>query len=203
MKRSDKIIVLLTIVLVGCCLAYCVVFVVPWYDTEEKVLSPRTRLIEKRRIRRRPLPGCTDRLLVGQTLEFEGRTVWSARIRGSGEFGEGFHVSPNERFVVIEHWLHAKPIVILKLDTSSVDKAKIVTVNAPRIDGHYYAYPFGFVKWDDDSKSFTVEVTGTYVKDSGQFLAYRELWQVQADSGKAQRLRRQEQPRQEKLKWED
>lgn len=110
-------------------------------------------------------------------------------------------LSPGGEYVAAADWMHAKPIRIYSV---AADKWVEVPVDksSDEDSGHDYVYPFGFLRWDSD-RTLLVEVTGTYVKGPGQFLAYRELWQVQADTGNATRIKRQEQPWQEKLKWTD
>ena len=141
----------------------------------------------------------TDKVLKEQRLLRDGNVFYSVVSSARPETRwKTYFVSPDETKVVLQDWLHGKPTGVLRVDTG-----RIVTVDAPEIDGHYNVYPFTFREWSKDSNSFVVEVNGTYVKGPGQFLAYRELWRVQADTGKAKRIKRQEQPWQESLKWED
>ena len=141
----------------------------------------------------------TDKVLKEQALQRDGKTIFSIVDDPRRDTRwKSYYVSPDESLVVLQDWLRAKPTEVL-----SVDTGKTVVVETHEIEGHYFVYPFGFVKWDESSASFTVEVTGTFVKGPGEFLAYRELWRVQADTGKARQIKRQEQPWQEELTWED
>jgi hypothetical protein len=157
-----------------------------------------------------PLP-VTDKVRRAQNLMRNGKSIF--RIDVDLEPGvryRKFFVSPDEKYVVLQDWLTAKNLEVL-----AVDSGKTVTVESPEINGHDYVEPFRFLRWNQDSRAFVVEVTGAYVKGpdqslasgqfqaSGQFLAYRELWRVEGDTGKPSRLKRQEQPWAEKLKWED
>ena len=179
---------------------------------EKKHVSPHIELCEKFASNTYPFSGMvdngkgfifptpmTDKVLKEQSLQREGRVIFSvvSDPRKETRWKE-YYVSPDEKFVVLQDSQRARPIEVL-----SVDTGKTVAVEAPKIYGHHYIHPFGFFKWDSDSKSFIVEISGTYVKGPGQFLAYRELWQVDPGSGKAKQVKRQEQPWAEKMKWDD
>ena len=56
MKRPNILLVLVTLMVVGGCVAFCVVFLVPAYETREKVLSAHTLLRERIRVSRTPPP---------------------------------------------------------------------------------------------------------------------------------------------------
>ncbi len=197
MKRADKALILVTVIAVGLFAAFLFPYVFRRFRTEQQSLSHRVMLIEKHRMRRIPFFG-TSEIVEEQTLQFEGRTIWSARMRWPGELAGGFHVSPNEEFVAIESWLHDKPIRILNTGTGD-----IVLVHAPEeldpfkdfsSDMHYFVYPFGFVKWSEDSQRFTVEVTGAREKEGHGYVDYRDLWEVEVKTSKATRVKRKEQP---------
>ncbi len=173
MKRVDKTLIFLTVISGVALAAFCIVFLVPWHDTQERDLSPRLTLIERHNIRLPLLLG--ERHLQEQTLRFDGRTVWSARIRTPREFGEGFHVSPSGKLVAIEHWLHSRPMVILNVETAAE-----MPIRAPdelKSYVHTYVYPFSFKRWADDSSSVIVEVE----RSGGQ----RETWRVNLETGEA------------------
>jgi hypothetical protein len=145
-----------------------------------------------------PMP-ITDKVRREQNLLLNGKSIFQINVdlQPSARYRK-FFVSPDEKLVVLQDWLDVKSLEVL-----AVDSGKTVTVESPEIKGHDYMEPFHFLRWDKDSRAFVVEVTGTYVNGSRQFLAYRELWQVDGESGKPSRLKRQEQPWAEKLKWED
>jgi hypothetical protein len=143
-----------------------------------------------------PMP-MTDKVLQEQSVLRDGISVFRVG-RGPQDRWRKYFASPDEKYVALEDHVHGKPMEVL-----AVDSGKTIVVQSPEIEGHYGVDPFSFLQWEKDSQSFDVEVTGTYVKGPGQSLAYREVWQVRADSGKATRLKRQEQPWGEKLKWED
>jgi hypothetical protein len=179
---------------------------------EATQLSPHVTLHEKYRVSTYPFSGMadngqgvifpqpsTDKVLKEQAIRLNGKTIFAvvADLRKDTRW-QRYYVSPDEAFIVLQDWLHAKPTRVL-----SVQTGEIVEVVAPEIDGHYYVYPFGFLRWEEDSTAFIVEVTGTFVKGPGEFLAYRELWRVAAGNGNPRQLERQEQPWEEKLTWKE
>ena len=186
MKHTDKAIILVTIICAGGCSAFCFLFVVPRHETQERVLSPRVTLIEKHRVGP-PIVG-SDKTLEEQTLLFEGRPVWSTR------FCSALCVSPNEKFVAIEHWLHSEPIVVLNLRTGR--RTPIQAPEEINEYSHYYVYPFTLKGWTEDSSAVIVEVTGTYVQTepTRELMSYRESWHVDVETGRATKQGREVEP---------
>lgn len=158
---------------------------------KETVLSPHLKLLEKSEIQECcfsamvdnnkgvllpfPMKGevLKEKILLRDEIAVHSsgaRTSTSPRVKK-------YHPSPDECYVLLEDGLHAKPMEILDLNTGSITK-----VEAPGgLEKHYYVYPFGFERWDKDSRTFTVQVG---------FTTYREIWQVGAQTGRASRLER-------------
>ncbi len=110
-----------------------------------------------------PLP-TAGKYVTNKTVDVAGRTICSY-----GPYSD-FHLSPNGRYVVVEPGLQAKPIEIVDTTTRS---ALVLAVPKGIPADHDAVYPFGFVRWADDSRSFSVEVTGTYVNKTRDLIAYR------------------------------
>jgi hypothetical protein len=107
-----------------------------------------------------------------------------------GEFGEcsEIYLSPNERLLLIEPGLQMEPMFILDLD-----RQQRITVEEPAEvpEIHYGNCLFRFVRWSSDSSTFFMEAMGT---TTNPLLEYRELWEVDAQSGRAVKRARQEKP---------
>jgi hypothetical protein len=209
-KVSNILLVGITLLLVGGCVAFCLAFLFPSYQERVQSLSPRTLLKERVRVTRFPPPFYqVNEYVVKQTVLLDNKSVWSfPRDRskpGAITQGQGFHVSPDERYVVIEAWLHDKPMEVVSLGPDPTAVEVPVQKTQDPNDDHYYVYPFGFVRWNQDSRSFVVKVEGTCGREPGpgKLLAYRELWEIQPDTGEGKRISRQEQPWKEKLVWEE
>lgn len=201
MKRADKLLVVVTIPVGALLILYCALLFLPWYRTEEKALSPRTKLIEKHRIRFRPTITGSDLLLVEQELLFDGKQVWSSRSGASRRLRGIFHVSPDERFVAFEDWLHAKPVVIMNLATRQ--SIAVPSPDGKGLDDHYYVYPFSLHRWLDDSSAILAYVSGTFI-DAGSrpsLLAYRDTWQIDPVTGSSYRTERLTKPWGRDLQW--
>jgi len=180
---------------------------------KKRALSKRLELVETHRIDDLPFTAMADNnkafiapipmkaeALLRQTLLLDGNQVFAIALVGPNAGRQrDFHVSPDERHVVLADWLHAKTMEVLDIATR-----KHVPVPAPeRLKGHDYVYPFGFVSWAEDSRSFSVEVTGTVGRGPGSGLtAYQELWSVDPRTGKASFLKRREKPWKPNLTWE-
>lgn len=189
MNRGDKTLVIVTLVVSASVLVYCLLLLLPWYHTAETALSPRTRLVEKQRIRFLPTIIGSDLRLEEQELLLDGKVVWSARNGTSRRLGSNFHVSPNERFVAFDGWLHAEPIVILDLETG--EQSPVRAPQEVEESSHYYQYPFTVSGWSEDSAKLFVEVTGSRPEfgPPGGPKEYRETWQIDRETGLATRKR--------------
>jgi hypothetical protein len=140
-----------------------------------------------------PLP-TTGEYVNNKTVDVEGKTICSY-----GPYSD-FHLSPSGQRVVVEPGLEAKPIEILDTTTGAT-----LVVAAPLgvPADHDFIYPFRFVRWADDGRSFAVQVTGTYVDKARDLVAYQELWRIDAKNASASRERREEKPWQSGRKWND
>jgi len=88
--------------------------------------------------------------------------------------------SPTGACVVAAHWLQNGPMRIY----ATGDRRYIelpVDESRDEFPGHYNAYPFRFLCWEDDS-NFLVEVTGY---NEGE---YRQVWRVEAATGRRTRI---------------
>ena len=136
-----------------------------------------------------PIPYASD-TIISTDLLMEGHGV-----RSYGPYAD-FYSSPDQRVILVEPGLHAKPFELLNVDTGAMVRVD-VPPGVPQ--SHYFVYPFGFLRWSGDT--VIVEVTGTYVKGPGRLLAYRELWEIDATTGGASHISREEQPWSEHLEW--
>jgi len=174
-------------------------------------LSARVTLVETYRIEECPFTVMVDSgkggilpiPMKGESLQLQAIELAGKKVCTTKDFDDfkKCHVSPDERFVLLENWLRKKPFEILDLPAGSVRP-----VEAPLdFEGHAYVYPYGFLRWAQDSKTFLAEVNGSYVKMSDSkraFLAYREIWSFDTTTGKATRVKRDEQPWRKNLKWD-
>jgi hypothetical protein len=199
-KPGQVLLVLVTIAVVACAGAFWWKYLRYSYETQRETLAPGVELVRKYETRPQ-IPFGRDRNVVEQTLQAQGKTLWSGGLRGVGDLGVNFQPSPDGRFVAFEHWLHSKPIRIV-----NVSSGRTFTIPAPgplpERDNHYYVYPFDLVSWSEESDAITVRVTGTCVNDEREFLGYRELWTVDVATLKATRTKRDEKPWSEDLTWE-
>ncbi|MCE5326430.1 MAG: hypothetical protein LLG01_08440 [Planctomycetaceae bacterium] len=195
MKRSDKLLVTATLAAVVLVIAFVWLLAVPRYETSEKLLSSRARLVERWYIRTfPPFVWTGQRILDEQTLWFDGEVAWSSK--AENRLSEGIHVSPDNRWAVIEDWMHDRPLIILNLSGPPSAKGQRVMVNDPQPNEvmHDYVYSLGFVRWNDDSKSFLAAATGTDWNAQNDMVAWRELWKVSPEDGRAERVKRLERP---------
>ena len=170
-------------------------------------LGPDLQLLETHSVEECPFTGMADNdqwvafaipsrsdTVTRQTLVWRGKSVYIS------EREKTFHVSPDTNCVVVADALHVEPFEILNLSTDSIQ-----TVSSPETgtEGHYNEYPFSFTRWSDDSLTIYAIVTGTFVKAGPKrgFMAYRDLWRIDAVTGKALKEHRQTQPWQEELSW--
>jgi len=115
-----------------------------------------------------------------QILLVNGREV----LRSSTTHGH-LYPSPLGTFAVVEDWMHGRPILIYDLADLNC-KAMPVETSRDEFPDHYYVYPFGFLRWEDDS-SFLVEVTGCdWTSATGAH--YRQVWRVAAKTGARSRV---------------
>jgi hypothetical protein len=93
------------------------------------------------------------------------------------------HPSPTGAYVVAAHWLHNGPMRIYS--TGNLRYVELsVDASREEFPGHYYGYPFGFLRWEDDS-NFLVEVTGSSSEG-----VYGQVWRVDAATGARTRMNR-------------
>ena len=117
MERSEKKLVAITVLSGTFLIIYCVLLFVPIYSTKERILSPRTKLVERNRLWFFPIIVGSDWRLEDQELIFDGKIVWSAHGETSNEFRRNFRISPDEKFVVSQPRINSWPYVILELET--------------------------------------------------------------------------------------
>ena len=108
-----------------------------------------------------------------------------------GEYAE-FHASPDGKTVLVEPGLHTKPCEFVDVATGR----RTIVPEPPGIPkDHYLVYPFQFVRWTTDSRVVIAAVEGCDFGHASEGMRdYRELWELDAQTGQAHRVTRMEQP---------
>lgn len=153
-------------------------YLMEWTTTYEiRNLSKRIQLVEQVRITRAPFmaqvhshgggvwaerSACRSR--DKQTLLFGGKRLYWTTVDsiGTPQF-KIYHVSPDERFVVLEDEVHVKPLEILDIARVAKVHLQAPAGRAPRQGQH----PLEFVRWEKDSKHFLVRASRIEQWDAG------------------------------------
>ena len=199
-----------TVLLISLLLAWVAYFSIDREYVDETELGHGFRVVERMHVDRRaylaiaeagdflwlPIPSAGE-YMVQQSLYKNQSLVLDIAPLHEGE--RVFHVSDNGNLVLVEDALHNKPWEIIETHSGQT-----ATVPAPReeIHGHYYGYPFSFLRWSGDIPYIHATVDGTFVDDTRGFLAFRELWQIDPFTGESRRLQRCTQARSEVNTWE-
>ncbi len=146
-----------------------------------------------------PIPWGSDRLLK-QEVFYKGRCIYSSHHM------KYFYLSPCERLLLMPHWLHSKPFVVLDVVAgTTIEIAAPLTPSEQEYyeeDGHDFVYPFSFVGWDPGTSAIVAHVSGTC--DGGPLrglVAYRDTWRIDPRTGKCTFVRRQTQEWEPNLTW--
>jgi hypothetical protein len=178
-KRSDMLLVALTLAVGIPLIGFCLFLFYPWYRTEEKALSPRVKLVEKQRLRVLPIIIGTEWRLAEQLLLRDGKKIWSSHERAPATLGRNFQASPDSRFVAFDDWLHAKPVTLLDLETG---QEKVIDfAPALRDMRHHGSNHFSVKGWSSDAAALILGISESYMERGTADVT--ATWQVDPRTG--------------------
>jgi hypothetical protein len=196
--------------LVGIVLVYvlfCLVGPVRWPYTRSRPLSERVAVTEHRVYEICPFFGIAHNNrslflpipMTGDYVSSKDVIAEGKHIASYGPYSD-FHLSPDQQYLVVEPNLHDVPIEVLNIADGSKVQVVAPAIFSERHDFDF-VYPFGFLGWVDDDKSFRVKVTGAYTNTDRRLVAYRELWRVDARTASASIENRDEKPWSSGQQW--